>query len=60
MDGDLIIKQFAWTLKGIVFDSHTDLEPESINSWGQMEEEFLNRFYNTQSTISMSELTNAK
>ena len=37
-----------------------DLEPESINSWEQMEHEFLNRFYSTQRTVSMTELTNTK
>jgi len=47
-------------LKGIAFDWYTDLEPESIDSWGQMEQQFLNRFYNTQRTVSMTELTKTK
>ena len=37
-----------------------DLEPESIDSWEQMEREFLNRFYSTRRTVSMLELTNTK
>jgi len=58
--GDLLVKQFLRTLKGIVFDWYTDLLPESINSWEQIEQEFLNRFYNAQCTVSMTELTNTK
>jgi len=54
------VKQFVRSLKGIAFDWYTDLEPESINSWEQMEHEFLNRFYSTQRTVSMTELTNTK
>jgi len=46
-DGDPTIKQFVWTPKGIAFDWYTDLEAESIGNWGQMEQEFLNRFYST-------------
>jgi len=59
-DSDLMVKQFIRTLKDIAFDWYTDLEPESIDSWGQMKQEFLNRFYNTQRTVSMIELTNTK
>jgi len=60
MYGDLRVKKFVRTLKDIAFDWYTDLEPESINSWGKMEQEFLNRFYSTQRTISMTESTNTK
>ena len=59
-EGDRLVKQFVRSLKGIAFDWYTDLEPESINSWEQMEHEFLNRFYSTQRTVSMTELTNTK
>jgi len=31
-DGDLMVKQFVWTLNGIAFEWYTDLEPKSINS----------------------------
>ena len=54
------MKQFVRSLKGITFDWYTDLEPESINSWKQMEYEFLNRFYSTQRTVSMAKLTNTE
>jgi len=37
-----------------------DLEPESINSWEQMQYEFLNRFYSTHRIVSMIELKNTK
>jgi len=36
-DSDLIVKKFVWTLKGITFNWYTDLDPESINNWGQIE-----------------------
>uniref|UniRef100_A0A2N9F042 Integrase catalytic domain-containing protein n=1 Tax=Fagus sylvatica TaxID=28930 RepID=A0A2N9F042_FAGSY len=59
-DGDLLTKQFVCSLQGNAFDWYTDLEPESIDNWEQMEREFLNRFYNTRRTVSMMELTNMK
>ncbi|XP_012837904.1 PREDICTED: uncharacterized protein LOC105958447 [Erythranthe guttata] len=59
-NGDLLVKQFVRSLKGNAFDWYVDLEPESINSWEEMEHEFLNRFYSTRRTVSMIELTNAK
>ena len=59
-DRDLLTKQFMRTLQGNAFDWYTDLEPESIDSWEQMEREFLNRFYNTRCTVSMLKLTNTK
>ena len=46
-DDDLMIKQFVRILKGIAFNWYTDFEPETIDSWGQMEQEFLNRVYST-------------
>ena len=58
--GDLMVKQFVRSLKGNAFDWYTDLAPSSINSWNQMEREFLNRFYSTRRTVSMIELTNSK
>ncbi|XP_074315668.1 uncharacterized protein LOC141651875 [Silene latifolia] len=57
-DGDRLVKQFVRSLKGIAFDWYTDLDSESIDSWGRMEDEFLNRFYSTRRIVSMSELTN--
>src|ERR1051325_2261524 len=58
--GDLMVKQFVRTLKGNAFDWYTDLEPESIDSWEQLEREFLNRFYSTRRIVSMIELTATK
>jgi len=60
MDVNLMVKQFVRTLKGIAFDWYTDLELESIDSWAQMGQEFLNIFYSTQCTVSMTESTNTK
>jgi len=53
-------KQFLQTLKGIAFYWYTNLEPETIDSCGQMEQEFLQRFYSAKRTVSMSDLTNTK
>ncbi|KAK4566254.1 hypothetical protein RGQ29_002479 [Quercus rubra] len=58
--GGLFVKQFVRSLKGNAFGWYTDLEPESINSWEQLEREFLNQFYSTRRTVSMMELTNTK
>ncbi|XP_070662809.1 uncharacterized protein [Malus domestica] len=59
-DGDYLAKQFVRSLKGNAFEWYTDLEPESINNWEQLEREFLNHFYSTRRTISMLELTSTK
>ncbi|GAA0167887.1 hypothetical protein LIER_22726 [Lithospermum erythrorhizon] len=59
-DGDYLVKQFVRSLKGNSFDWFTELEPRSIDSWTQLEDEFLNLFYITRLTVSMIELTNAK
>ncbi|TYK00107.1 ty3-gypsy retrotransposon protein [Cucumis melo var. makuwa] len=53
-------KQFVRSLKGNAFEWYTDLEPEVIDSWEQLEIEFLNRFYSTRHVVSMMELTNTK
>ncbi|KAH7840428.1 hypothetical protein Vadar_016753 [Vaccinium darrowii] len=58
-DGDLLVKQFVRTLKGNSFDWYCDLEPGTLDTWEQLEQEFLNRFYSTRRTVSMVELTNA-
>ncbi|KAL0449510.1 UNVERIFIED_CONTAM: hypothetical protein Slati_1507400 [Sesamum latifolium] len=55
---DHLVKQFVRSLKGNAFDWYTDLEASSIDSWEQLEQEFLNRFYSTRRTVSMIELTN--
>ncbi|KAM2483252.1 hypothetical protein ACFX1W_040908 [Malus domestica] len=59
-EGDYLAKQFVRSLKGNAFEWYTDLEPESINNWKQLEREFLNRFYSTRRTVSMLELTSTK
>ncbi|KAM1087150.1 hypothetical protein ACFX2B_012564 [Malus domestica] len=59
-EGDYLAKQFVRSLKGNAFEWYTDLEPESINSWEQLEREFLNRFYSTRRTVSMLELMSTK
>ena len=58
--GGLLVKQFVRSLMGNAFDWYTDLEPESIDSWEQLEREFLDQFYSTRHTVGMMELTNTK
>ncbi|KAL0457845.1 UNVERIFIED_CONTAM: hypothetical protein Slati_0411700 [Sesamum latifolium] len=58
--GDHLVKKFVRSLKGNAFDWYTDLEAGSIDRWEQLEQEFLNRFYNTRRTVSMVELTNSR
>ncbi|XP_070031782.1 uncharacterized protein [Nicotiana tomentosiformis] len=60
MHGDLLVKRFVRSLKGNAFDWYIDLETASIDSWEQLEKEFLNRFYSTRRTVSMIELTCTK
>nr|XP_009767564.1 PREDICTED: uncharacterized protein LOC104218703 [Nicotiana sylvestris] len=57
---DYLVKQLVRSLKGNAFDWYTDLEAGSIDSWDQLEQEFLNRFYSTRCTVSMVELTNTR
>nr|XP_027096007.1 uncharacterized protein LOC113715902 [Coffea arabica] len=58
--GDLLVKQFVQSLKGNVFDWYTDLTLGSIDSWEQLEQEFLNRFYSPRRTVTILELTNTR
>jgi hypothetical protein len=58
--GDLMVKQFVRSLKGNAFDWYTDLESGLIDTWEQLEREFLNRFYSTCRVVSMIELTNTR
>ncbi|KAI5354569.1 hypothetical protein L3X38_007464 [Prunus dulcis] len=57
---DYLVKQFVRSFRGTAFNWYIDLEPESIDSWEQMEREFLNRFYSTRRSVSMLELTSTK
>ena len=59
-DGDLLVKQFVHSLQTNVFDWYVDLAFECIDSWDQIEREFLNRFYSTRRIVSMMELTNTR
>ena len=47
-DSDLLVKQLVRSLRGNAFDWYIDLAPECIDSWDQMEREFLNHFYSIQ------------
>ncbi|TYK07169.1 ty3-gypsy retrotransposon protein [Cucumis melo var. makuwa] len=58
---NLLVKQFVRAdLKENTFDWYTNMKPESIDSWEQLERDFLNRFYNTRRIVSMMELTNTR
>ena len=54
------MKQFVQSLKRIAFDWYTDLASKSIDRWGQMQQEFLNRFCSTRHVATLTELTNTK
>ncbi|TYK02858.1 ty3-gypsy retrotransposon protein [Cucumis melo var. makuwa] len=47
---DQLVRQFVRSLKGNAFEWYTDIEQEVIDSWEQLEKEFLNRFYSTRRT----------
>ncbi|TYK29836.1 ty3-gypsy retrotransposon protein [Cucumis melo var. makuwa] len=57
---DQLVKQFVRSLKGNAFEWYTDLESEVNDSWEQLENKFLNCFYNTRRTIGMIELINTR
>ncbi|TYK15207.1 Retrotransposon gag protein [Cucumis melo var. makuwa] len=52
--------KFVRSLKENSFGWYTDLEPESIYSWEQLQRDFLNCFYSTRHIVSMMELTNIR
>ncbi|KAL9236205.1 hypothetical protein vseg_010906 [Gypsophila vaccaria] len=58
-NGNQLVKQFVCSLKGTAFDWYIDMDPESIDGWDHMNDEFLNRFYSTNRIVSMNELANA-
>ncbi|KAL2505253.1 retrotransposon [Abeliophyllum distichum] len=45
---DTMAKQFVCSLRGATFEWYTDLPAGSIDSWDQLEWEFLTRFYSTR------------
>ncbi|KAH7847384.1 hypothetical protein Vadar_025500 [Vaccinium darrowii] len=57
-DGDLLVKQFVQSLKDYAFDWYIDLEPNSIDSWDQLQRDFLNRFFSTRRIVNITELSN--
>lgn len=59
-DGNYLVKHFVRSLRGTVFNWYTYLELESIDSWEQIEREFLNHLFNICCTVSMMEFTNKK
>ncbi|WMV46788.1 hypothetical protein MTR67_040173 [Solanum verrucosum] len=56
---DYLVKEFIQSLKENAF-WYTYLEPNSIEYWERLEQEFLNRFYSTRRVVSMIELTKAR
>ncbi|KAA0046604.1 ty3-gypsy retrotransposon protein [Cucumis melo var. makuwa] len=58
--GDQLVRQLVRSLKGNAFEWYTDLKPEVIDNWEQLEIEFLNHFYSTRRVVNMMELTNTK
>ncbi|KAL2470234.1 Retrotrans gag domain-containing protein [Abeliophyllum distichum] len=57
---DTMAKQFVRSLRGVAFEWYTDLPAESIDSWDQLEREFLTHFYSTKWTVSLPELARTK
>ena len=58
--GSLLLRQFVTSLDGPAFQWYSRLEPNSIPDWPTMEREFLLRFYDTQRSVSIAELTQTK
>ena len=58
--GDMLVKQFVRSLKDKDFDWYVSLQPQSIDSWDQLEKEFLNRFFSARRVVSFMELATAR
>ena len=56
-EGDLLVKQFVYSLQICAFDWYMNLKYESIDSWNQMKHKD-NYFF--RPTISIMEFTNTK
>ncbi|KAK1696631.1 hypothetical protein QYE76_013328 [Lolium multiflorum] len=56
-NGALLLRQFVQTLSGPAFTWYSKLAPSSIKTWEQMQNSFLERFYSTQRTVGITELT---
>ncbi|WMV33645.1 hypothetical protein MTR67_027030 [Solanum verrucosum] len=57
---DYLVKEFVRSLRENAFDWCTDLEPNSIDCWERLKQEFLNRFNSTRRVVSIIELTKAR
>jgi len=56
-NGALLLRQFVQTLSGPAFTWYSKFAPGSIRTWEQMQDAFLVRFYSTQRTVGITELT---
>ena len=56
-NGALLLRQFVQTLSGPAFTWYSKLPPSSVKTWEQMQNSFLERFYSTQRTVGITELT---
>ena len=57
IDNDVIMaKLFIGTLKGVAFDWFRSLSPGSINSWIDLKNRFLSRFYEDDTEVTMDKL----
>ncbi len=55
--GPLLMRQFVQTLRKAAFTWYSKLPPRKIENWDQMERAFLQRFYSTQKSVGITELT---
>jgi hypothetical protein len=58
-NGALLLRQFVQMLSGPTFTWYSKLAPSSIRTWEQMQDALLKRFYSTQRTVGITELTQA-
>ena len=55
----LLIRQFVQSLKGTTFMCYTQLPPESIMSWDDLQREFLAQFVSTKAQVTIVDIANA-
>ncbi|MBZ2164352.1 retrotransposon gag domain-containing protein, partial [Alteromonas stellipolaris] len=56
----IMTRLFIGTLKGAAFDWFRSLPPNSINTWADLENLFLSRFYEDDTEVTMGNLLDTK
>ena len=59
LSDQLLIRQFVQSLRGSAFTWYTQLQPESIHTWDDLQKEFFAQFVSSKAKVSIMDLANA-